>query len=161
MFVSLFRWGFFAVIASCLFLFQYRSPHLLWRSRSLHLPHPISITPSSLSRLKDESVLFHRRSSKNERTIEKEKKSKMNSKTISPWTLSIYQRNVLDQCLKYVILLSEKTKLLVLMSQSLPLSAQKSPMSRSGAAPVGSSTSLWPQAIWLWWSDQTRLPQEG
>ncbi|KAG2273398.1 hypothetical protein Bca52824_067953 [Brassica carinata] len=59
------------------------------------------------------------------------------------------------------ILLSEKTKLLVLMSQSLPLSAQKSPMSRSGAAPVGSSTSLWPQAIWLWWSDQTRLPQEA
>ncbi|KAL0696169.1 hypothetical protein Bca4012_063349 [Brassica carinata] len=42
---------------------------------------PISITPSSISGFKADSVLFHRRASKEEGKIEEEKKVKMESKT--------------------------------------------------------------------------------
>ncbi|KAF2584155.1 hypothetical protein F2Q70_00035256 [Brassica cretica] len=70
-----------------IFIIQSRSLHFSG-DFNLHLPHPISITPSSLSGLKEESVLFHRRSSKEEGQIEKEKKSEMDSKMISPLTVN-------------------------------------------------------------------------
>ncbi|KAF2540728.1 hypothetical protein F2Q68_00029762 [Brassica cretica] len=90
-----------------IFIIQSRSPHFSGDFNH-HRPHPISIIPSKILK---RNLFCFTEDPKEEGQIEKEKKSEMDSKMISPWTV-----NGLLSVFRLVFLLHASSSSWVLLS---------------------------------------------